>query len=93
MSQPKEFNVLKDPYADRGYGFEWLDWLGTDTIVSSSWEADPGISVLRSLKTGSITMVWLSGGSDGQTYQVRNRIVTANELRDKRTLIVKCEQR
>lgn len=68
---------IKAPGARKDYSRDWADWLGTDTIASSSWSADDtGISVESSTHTDKTTTVWLSGGVVGKTYRVVNTIVT-----------------
>jgi hypothetical protein len=78
---------LKDPNAVLDYVNDWSDWLGTDTIVTSTWTAPTGITVDSNAKTDTSTTVWLSGGTTGITYSVVNRIVTAAGRTEDRTLM------
>ena len=52
-------------------------FLDTDTISTSTWTTDNGITVDSSSNDTDSATVWLSGGTDGNTYKVTNKIVTA----------------
>lgn len=68
----------KDPQEVLDYKVDWSKRLGTDTIVTSTWPSPPaGITVVTTAATSKSTTVWLSGGTEGQTYTLVNRIVTA----------------
>jgi|GEM_PF-6887141 hypothetical protein len=60
------------------YTVDWSLWLAGDTISTSAWVCDTGITstpvVLGSSKTKAST--WLSGGAPGTTYNVTNTIIT-----------------
>lgn len=77
---------LKDPNAVLDYVNDWSDWLGTDTIVTSTWTPPTGITVDSHVSTDTSATVWLSGGTAGTTYSVVNRIVTAAGRTEDRTL-------
>lgn len=48
-----------------------------DSIASSTFTLPPGIVANSSTHTATSTKVWISGGTEGQSYQVQNEIVTA----------------
>jgi hypothetical protein len=50
---------------------------GTDTIDTSTWVLDSGITKDSSSKTDTASTIWISGGASGQTYSVASTIVTA----------------
>ena len=75
---------LKDPNATLQYTLDWSEYLGTDTIATAAWSA-PGLTIESSSATTTSAMVWLSGGTVGQTYPVRCRITTAGGTIDDRT--------
>ena len=52
-------------------------FLDGDTISTSTWEADSGITIGSDSNDTTTATVWLSGGTSGDTYIVTNRIVTA----------------
>lgn len=78
----------KDPQAVKDYGIDWSDWLGSDTLVNSEWEA-PGLTVVSSARTAKATQVVLSGGTAGTRYRVTNKITTASGNVDLRSIEIK----
>lgn len=77
--------AIKDPDEVLDFRRDWardLDALGDpDTIASSQWLPDPGITVLtdaerKASHDAKTATVWLSGGVLGQTHKVVNRITT-----------------
>ena len=87
------FQIIKDPQAILPYGFDWSEWLGVDTIATSNWSADTGITIDSDANTTTVTSVTLSGGSARHTYKIVNHIVTAAGLEDDRTITVDVKQR
>lgn len=61
----------------------WAIHLGSDTISSSSWTAETGITIDKDTNTTTTATVWLSGGTLGEFYLITNTIVTDGE----RTLV------
>jgi hypothetical protein len=84
---------VKDPDAELDYTFNWADWLGLDTISSSTVVADDGVVVESTTSTTTTVTVWLSGGDPGVTYGVRCRIVTAAARTDDRTMQIVVRER
>jgi len=84
---------IKDPDAVLDYSIDWSAWLGTDTIIVSTWTVPTGIVKASDSQTTTVTTIWLSGGTDGTAYSVVNRIVTAGGRTDDRTLIIEVAQR
>ena len=82
----------KDPSAILDYEIDWSDWLETnsDTISTSTWTVPSGITKTADTKTTTTTTIWLSGGTDGNTYECVNRIVTsaASPRTDERTIYI-----
>lgn len=71
---------VKDPQATLDYSFNWLDWLGTDTLSASAWSVTPaGLTITSPAAsfTSTVATVWASGGTVGKTYTVTNHITTA----------------
>ncbi len=66
----------KDPDETLDYIINWATHLGSDTISSSSWVAETGITIDSDTNTTTTATVWLSGGTLGQFYLVTNTIVT-----------------
>ena len=84
----------KDPDAKLDYGFDWSDWLAAgETISTSAWTIAAGLTE-ESTETGSTsTKVWLSGGTDGDTYTVTNTIETSAGRIDERSFQIIVEER
>lgn len=93
----------KDPEAKVPYGFDWsarVAELGT-TISASAWTI-----TLRDGSAGSVTLaqdsvsntttttqIVLTGGTDGQDYDLMNQITMANGLIDQRTMVIQVRNR
>lgn len=83
------FNARKDPDANLDYGFDWSAWLAaSETITTSTWIVDTGLTKGTTSNTTTATTVWLSGGTPGTTYLAVNRIVTNQGRTDDRTVKV-----
>jgi len=83
----------KDPDAKLDYQVNWSNWLGIDTISSSTWVIEDGITKVSDTNTTTTATVWLSGGTSGETYAITNRIQTAGGRIDDRTFYVDVENR
>lgn len=69
--------IIKDPSARKDYGFNWAPWLDTDdTIDTSTWTADNGVTLSDSTHDGTTTTIWAEGGTDGANCRLVNHIVT-----------------
>jgi hypothetical protein len=68
----------KDPNEVDSFGVDWSERLSasSDTISSSDWIVPSGITEDSASNTTSTTTIWLSGGTDGNDYEIVNRIVT-----------------
>lgn len=68
----------KDPDEVLDYKLDWTERLAGDTIVSSIWQMSPadGLVIDRHSFTVTETVVWLSEGTLGATYELLNRIQT-----------------
>ncbi len=84
---------IKDPDAVLDYVIDWDDWLGTDTIATSTWAAEAGITIDSDTNTNTTATVWLSSGTAGTEYIVTNEIVTAASRTDNRRLRIRVEER
>lgn len=88
---PQSF--VKDPNAVLDYQINWVTWLGTDTISSSTWTVPTGITKDSDTSTTTTTTIWLSGGTDGTDYELVNRIVTAAGRTEDRTIRILARSR
>jgi len=96
---------IKDPDAVLDYKFDWkaktnlsgnTDWLETsETISSFTITAASGLTVDSSALSDTNTSVtaWLSGGTDGTTYELACKIVTSLSRTDERTISIQVEER
>jgi hypothetical protein len=67
----------KTTYDVLDYSFDWSAWLVSDTIATSIWEVPAGLTEESESETSEVTTIWLSGGTPGISYVVKNRITTA----------------
>jgi hypothetical protein len=68
---PKDPDEVLDRYID------WPPRLPDgDTIIHSEWEVPAGITLDDSEFTETRTTAWLSGGTEGTTYTLVNRVMT-----------------
>lgn len=88
---PQSFT--KDPDAILDYRVDWAVWLAGDTIATSTWSADTGITIDSDTNTTTIATVWISGGVAGEQYQVTNHIITAMGREDDRTIRIRVSER
>lgn len=84
----------KDPDATLDYRVDWSDWLeGDDVIVASEFFVPLPLTLDADFNDTTSATCWLSGGVRGKTYQVVNRITTADGRTDDRTLTIWCRER
>ena len=83
----------KDPDAVKDYGINWADWLGADTISTSTWTVPATITKDSDSKTTTTTTIWLSGGAAGTVYALTNHIVTAGGRKEDQTIEVRVPER
>jgi hypothetical protein len=71
----------KDPDEVVDYELSWADQMtaDADTISTSTWTVPAGITKVTSsiIGTNTISKIWFSGGTAGQSYSCLNRVVTA----------------
>lgn len=88
------FNFIKDPDAALDWQFNWADWLEDgETITSSSFESDPGITITSVGHDDTVATVWLSGGTAGSVYRVTNRVVTSQSRTDDKSINIRVTER
>jgi hypothetical protein len=88
------FVFMKDDNAVLDYQFDWTSWLNVgETIATSQMFVDSGITLDSQSNTTSVVTIWLSGGTAGQAYRVRNRVTTSAARTEERTITVKVAER
>lgn len=80
----------KDSDAVLDYAINWSAWLDGDSIVASTWTCETGITIDSDDFDASSTLLWLSGGTAGESYLVTNHIVTAAGREDDRSIMIRC---
>ena len=85
---------IKDPDAVLDYTLDWSSWLADgETISTSSWTVEAGITEDSDTNTSTNATIWLSGGTDGSSYIVTNRITTSESRTDDRSVKISvCER-
>lgn len=80
----------KDPQAVVDYRIDWSEWLDGDTISTSTWSASSpvGLAVNSDTNTATTATVWVSGGTDGASYKLKNTIVTAGGRTAEETILI-----
>ncbi len=78
INQIDDKSFFKDPSDVLDYVVDYVDWLAadSDTISTSTWAAETGITIDSETETGTAATVWLSSGTAGTRYLVTNTIVT-----------------
>ena len=67
----------KDPSDVLDYTRNASKFLNGDTISTSTWTTESGLTIDSQTNNTTSATVWLSGGQNGCDYIVTNRIVTA----------------
>jgi hypothetical protein len=93
VGKPMSYQVVKDPVAVLPYTFDWGDWLGDGaTITNSTWTLPENADVTIEDQDVDVerkkTVVWLGGGTAGNTYRVKNQITASDGRDDARSLMV-----
>jgi len=68
---------FKDPDEVLDYQIDWTARLAGDTISTSDWDVEAGITMDSESNTDTTATIWISGGTVGETYTFTNHIVTA----------------
>ena len=67
-----------DPDEVLDYSVDWTGRIEDDPIATSDWTITPSGTLVKDSDTfaDAITTIWLSGGTAGASYILRNRITT-----------------
>jgi len=81
--------IKKDPRAVLDYGLSWSDWLDEDEhITGATWTIPDGITKTSDQTGSENVVVWLSGGTLGDAYEVSCRIETSKGRTDSRSFTI-----
>jgi len=87
---------IKDPDATLDYSFDWTPWLGADNLSGSTWEITPsGAPIVpgSDIYTTKTTTVYITGGEIGVEYTLTNRVTTAAQRTDDRSIKIRIQER
>ena len=78
--------IAKDPNATLDYIFDWSSWLAEDDEINAYDVTVSGVDLVRTQQLTGQIVVWLSGGSVGQTAIARCQVTTVAGRTDDRTI-------
>lgn len=86
---------VKDPQAILDYSLDWGPWLDGDTISTSNWVVESPLVIESGTESfdSTTTVLFISGGTAGQTYLVTNTITTAGGRTDERSFELRIRNR
>lgn len=82
----------KDPAAKLDYMFDWTTWLDDDVIEDATFTA-VGVTAEAGDIANKTAVVWVSGGTAGQRYDVTCHITTAGGRVDERSITIPVRNR
>lgn len=91
MTNTRRFT--KDPNDRLDYGINWSAWLANDAIDSVTWIVPDGITADVQGVNGTTAIIWLSGGTAGETYLLTCRIQTTAGRTIDQTIEIACVER
>ncbi len=84
----------KDPDSIAYYVSDWSDWLDSgETIVSSDWVVEAGLTEDSASNDTTTATIWLSGGTAGTDYTVTNTVVTSAGREEPRSMKIYCGEK
>ena len=85
---------VKDPNAVLDYFLDWTLWLTTgDAIDSIVWTVPSGLTLETQTISGAKAYLWLSGGTDGVSYNILCRVTTVDGRIDDRTVSIQVSEK
>lgn len=85
----------KAPAAVLDYALSWVPWLTSgDAVASATWTAPSGITIASSPApslSANVATVWLSGGTNGVSYDIQCAVTTTGGRTDERTIRIYVE--
>lgn len=84
--------LYKEPTDVTDYEIDWSDWLPTGvSIATSTWTVPAGITKVTDSDTDTTTLIRLSGGTWGETYELINTITAGSET-ESRSLLIRIQR-
>lgn len=93
LKDPDEVLDFTIQYELNGSSGDYLFRNSADQIASSTWTIPSGITQDSSSNTAQSATVWLSGGTNGQSYECKNRITTTGGRTLERSIRIRVKQR
>jgi hypothetical protein len=85
--------LTKDPDDILNVQLDWSEWLASaETISTSTWIPESGITVPVSSTTTTITTGRVVGGTLGTTYKLVNRITTNQSEQKDQTILIEIRE-
>src|SRR5688572_14911680 len=81
-------DFTKDPDETIDFAFNWKPLLDDDTISTCDFLLPDGLAEVSSSNTTTEAAIFVSGGSEGCTYRITNRIVTTGGRTRDQTIYV-----
>lgn len=85
-----------DPNATLDYAVDWAPWLQAgETISNSTWTVPTGLTQATPAPSHSNgkAVIWITGGTVGESYRLTNHITTSAGRQDERSLMLEVTQR
>lgn len=83
----------KDPDTRTYFVLDWVDDVREgETLSATTWYVPAGITKISEALNGTVSTVWLSGGTAGQNYECVCRAVYDNSRTEDWTLVVQVKQ-
>lgn len=85
----------KDPASTVNFTLDYADHLGELgglTITGSTWTVPPGITQVAVGLTATTTTIRLTGGTDGQDYEIVNHFTLSDGQEDEKSLTIQVRQ-
>ena len=86
-------DYIKDADETLDFTWNWKPELGGDTIFTSEFLLPDGLRMESTTSTDNTATIFVSGGVEGQTYRITNRIVTVGGRKYDRTRRVLIKER
>jgi len=83
----------KEPNDITPYEIDWEAWLAGRTLSTSTFAVTPdGLTIDDDSNTSTLAVVWLSGGSWGDVYEVTNHVIASDGAEEDRSITIKIQQ-
>lgn len=93
MALVEDRKVVQDPSSRILRALNYADWLQQgDSISTSTWTLPPALTLVASSHTTTLALFTITGGVDGQNYEVTNRITTTKGDWDDKTILIKVRE-